>query len=349
MKILMIGLGSIGQRHLRNIRSLYGNEVEIIAYRVRGLPRTFSNDLKIRENVILEDEFNIKSYKLLEDALASKPDIAFITNITSAHMECAIKAIKAGCDIFLEKPISNNMDGVRELLESSEKYNKIVFVGFQNRYHICLLKLKEYLDAEAIGNIVAVHVEMGEQLTTMHTYEDYRETYMAQVNQGGGVILNQQIHELDYVQWLFGRPLNVYAVNGNTGSLNIDVEDYDSSLYLFHRNGYSFPVFIHANFFQKPPQRTCKVIGANGWITVDLLQPKIELYRNGKEQMSFHFDDFQRNDMFIKELTSFMDSVRTRNIASIPLEEAIISMQMALASKKSGRIGQPVQIDDITW
>ena len=86
MKILMIGLGSIGQRHLRNIKKLYGDEAEILAYRVRGLKRTFSDTMQIRENVSLEEEFHIKSFSDLNEALLEKPDIAYITNITKSHI-----------------------------------------------------------------------------------------------------------------------------------------------------------------------------------------------------------------------------------------------------------------------
>ena len=69
MKILMIGLGSIGQRHLRNIKRVYGEEAQILAYRVRGLKRTFSDTMQIRENVSLEEEYNIKSFDDLSRAL----------------------------------------------------------------------------------------------------------------------------------------------------------------------------------------------------------------------------------------------------------------------------------------
>lgn len=84
MKILMIGLGSIGQRHLRNIKRVYGEEAQILAYRVRGLKRTFSDTMQIRENVSLEEEYNIKSFDDLSKALLEKPDIAYITNITKS-------------------------------------------------------------------------------------------------------------------------------------------------------------------------------------------------------------------------------------------------------------------------
>ena len=120
MKILMIGLGSIGQRHLRNIKRVYGEEAQILAYRVRGLKRTFSDTMQIRENVSLEEEYNIKSFDDLSKALLEKPDIAYITNITKSHIPCAIACAKAGCHLFLEKPISDSLDGIEELAKIAE-------------------------------------------------------------------------------------------------------------------------------------------------------------------------------------------------------------------------------------
>jgi hypothetical protein len=82
MKVLMIVLGSVWQRHLRNIKKIQP-DVEFIAYRKRGLHITFSDDMKIRENVDQESEYHIHAFNNLDDALKQKPDIAFITNITS--------------------------------------------------------------------------------------------------------------------------------------------------------------------------------------------------------------------------------------------------------------------------
>ena len=100
MKILMIGLGSIGQRHLRNLASYLGNDAVFLAYRVRGLQRTLSDTMQIREGISLEEEFSIRSFYDLDEALAQKPEIAYITNITREHIPCALKAVQAECDVF---------------------------------------------------------------------------------------------------------------------------------------------------------------------------------------------------------------------------------------------------------
>lgn len=347
MKILMIGLGSIGQRHLRNLRALYGKRIEILAYRSRGLKRTFSDSLQICEGVDVEKEYQVRSFYDLQEALNEKPDIAFVTNITSQHVSCALAAAKAGCHLFMEKPVSDTFQGIRELKEAVQRNNKIVFVGFQYRYHVCLQELKNYIMGGLLGNLVSVDAQMGERLDTMHGYEDYRGTYMARKDMGGGVILNQQIHEMDYIQWLFGVPESVYAVSGKNSGMDIDVEDYCSALYKIPRKGSILPVYIHADFLQTPPVRRCKVVGESGVAEVDLIKNRICLSKKSGEVIRKSFPDFGRNEMFINELRDFMECVSLNKQPDLSLDEGLVSLRMAIAAGKSGKEGRVVNLCEI--
>lgn len=346
MKILMIGLGSIGQRHLRNLAAHFGNDVEFLAYRVRGLQRTFSDTMQIRDNVILEEEYSIRTFHDLDEALLQNPDIAYITNITSQHIPCAIKAVEAGCDVFLEKPISNNMEGISDLQKAQRKHQNIIFVGFQNRYHPVLRRLKEMVQSKELGKIISVQSEVGERLTTMHTYENYAGTYMARQDQGGGVIMNQQIHELDYIQWIFGKPRSVAAMCGTNSSLEIDVEDYCDSIYWIDGELGRFPVYCHADFVQYPPSRKCKIIFENGWAVGDLIAATVEYMKNDRLQKE-EFLDFTRNQMFVDEMEEFLSCVKTRKHSFLTLEEGIISMKMAIAAKQSSDTRAVQLIDEV--
>jgi len=343
MKILMIGLGSIGQRHLRNIRRTMG-DAEIIAFRERGLPRTFSDDMKIRENVTLEEEFKITSYKNLDEALETKPDVAFITNITAKHIECAIKCAKAGCHLFLEKPLSDSLKGIDELKQIVESKDLVAFMGFQNRYNPALIKLKEDLDENVLGNIVSVYAEIGERLTTMHTYEDYAETYMARADMGGGVVLNQQIHEIDYLGWLFGLPQSVYSIGGTASELNIDVDDNSSSIYTVKRENRTVPIYVHSDFFQFPPSRKCKVVGDKGFAEVDLIKCTYSKTIDGKSDNHI-WTGFLRNDMFVQELLDFFMAIEYGKKIEITLNEGITNLKIALATKEAMKTNSVIKIN----
>lgn len=338
MKFLMIGLGSIGQRHLRNIRRVYGDEVEIIAYRVRGLKRTFSDTMQIRDNVSLEEEYNIRSYGFLEEALAQKPDVAFITNPTSLHIPCAIACAKAGCHLFLEKPISDNEDQLDELIEIVKEKKLKVFVGYQNRFHPGIKELKKMLKKEELGKVLSVESVVGERLTTMHTYEDYKETYMARKDMGGGVVTNQMVHELDYLYYLFGAPAGVYAVGGVLGDLGIDVEDVCDAVFFGKDDDRSFPVTVHADFYQYPPSRYIQVVGTKGKVKVDIIgNTLVKTIADVTTEISY--DKFQRNDMFIDELKSFIDCINKNTKPAIGLNDGIVSLRLATCIKESMKMG----------
>lgn len=339
MKILMIGLGSIGQRHLRNIRSCLDPETEVIAYRTRGLSRTFSNTMQVRDNVVLEDEYNVKSYTDLSEALAQKPNAAFIANVTKSHIPCAIEAAKAGCHLFLEKPLSDSMDGIDELAEIIREKNLKAFVGFQNRYNPGIQYLKKALSEKQLGQIVSVSASVGERLATMHTYEDYKETYMARKDLGGGVILNQMIHEIDYLRFLFGDPQSVYAVGTSGEKLQIDVDDCCNAVlnYPGTDNG-NFSVALHGDFYQYPAERFIQVVGTNGKIHVNMINGTVtKTIANESEEITF--DSFERNNMFIRELNSFMDCIEHDTCPEISLADGIKSLSIAMAIKGSMECG----------
>lgn len=348
MKVLMAGLGSIGQRHLRNMKKIYGGEVEVSAYRVRRLRSAFDDRMQVRDGVDLEEEFHIQVFSDLEEALAKGPDAVFITTITSRHMECALKAARAGCDIFLEKPLSCSMDGVDELLRTVEGKGLILYMGYQNRFHPCVQEAREFLRERRIGRLVSVDSEFGERLTTMHAYEDYRGTYMARREMGGGPVLNLQIHCLDYLQWLLGEPVSAYCLAGNRSSLDIDVEDHALSLYEFRQDdGSLLPAYAHADFLQYPPVHKLKLVGEKGRIELDLNRAVTGLIVDGAPAEEITHPDFERNDMFQQELRGFMKCIKDRIQPEPGLRQGIMGLKMALAARKSAEEGRRVMMEEI--
>lgn len=344
MKILMIGLGSIGQRHLRNIKRVLGEEAEILAYRVRGLQRTFSDTMQIRDRVSLEEEYHIRAFASLTEALLEKPELAFITNPTNMHIPCAIQCAKAGCHLFLEKPVSDSLEGIDELQKAAQDAGIKIFVGYQNRFHPAICAVKEVLEAGSLGKILSVHSVVGERLTTMHTYEDYKETYMARKDMGGGVVTNQLVHEMDYLYYLFGKPVSVYALGGTIGNLGIDVEDNCDALFLMENGTERVAVNVHADFYQSPPSRFIKVIGEKGQIQADLINGTVtKTVSDVTEHIAF--TEFVRNDMFIEELKLFLSCVKEGGKEAITLEDGIVSLKMAMAIKESMQTGGVVNVN----
>ncbi|MCL4559712.1 MAG: Gfo/Idh/MocA family oxidoreductase [Chloroflexi bacterium] len=342
MKILMVGLGGIGQRHMRNLVSLLGGELELIAYRTRRLNTVLTDKLQVEPGINLEDQYDIRAFDNLDQALEQRPEIAFICNPTSLHVPAALQAASAGCHLFIEKPLSHDLQGVDELIDVVTRQHKVGFVGYQLRFHPCVRRLHTLIEEGAVGRVLGVRAEVGEYLPGWHTYEDYRQMYAARRDLGGGVVLSQ-IHELDYLYWLFGLPQSVYAVGGHLSSLEINVEDVASLLMSYRAEGGSFPVHLHQDYVQRPPSRTCQVIGDAGKILVDLNAVSLRLYNSSGELIEeIGYPGFPRNQLFLDELQHFLSCVREGRQPLISLQDGAQSLRMALAARESLQTGKVV-------
>ncbi len=345
MKILIAGLGAIGQRHLRNIRSLLGDEVEILAYRVRGNLEALTDAMKIEEGSNLETKYNLQVFHDLDQALDQKPQAVFVCNPSSLHIPIALKAARAGCALFIEKPLSHSYEDIEELMAVAEANHIEAVVGYQMRYHPCLLRLRSLLQEQAIGRILSVRAEVGEYLPGWHTYEDYRGTYGSRQDLGGGALLSQ-IHELDYLLWLFGLPRRVFALGGHLSSLEIDVEDTVEILMDTSKDGQPMPVSLHLDYLQRPSTRTCQVIGDSGKILVDLRLLSVSVFDSHGEQIeSTSYEGFERNQLFLGELKDFLAGMRGSATQLVNLREGAKSLRMALAAKESLASGNVVEIE----
>jgi len=342
MKILFCGLGSIGQRHVRNLRALLGDRVEILAYRRRGTSPVLNPDMTVRAGADLETTYNIRSFADLNEALAERPDAVFVTNPNSLHLSVALAAARAGCHLFIEKPIADTLEGVDELIDLVERQGLVAFVAYQFRFHPGLRRVKALIDEGRLGRLAAAHVVNGEYLPDWHPYEDYRETHPARRDLGGGC-LRIQTHEFDYALWLFGMPKRVYAVGGHLSRLEVDVEDSVSILLHCEREGRPLPVHVHLDYLQRPPQRVCEVIGDAGKVRYDYYAGQVELHDlNARTTEIFSFRDFDRNRMFIEELRHFLACLRGEEQSSVDLREGARSLRIGLAADESLQKGEAV-------
>jgi len=345
MKILIAGLGGIGQRHLRNLVSILGGSSDIRAVDPRVNIPVLTDKLQVEDGATLQGRYGLQIYPDLDAGLAWHPDVVFVCNPTSMHVPTALQAVRAGCHVFIEKPLSHNMNDVDVLLQESEKAHRRIVVGYQMRFHPCLIRLKELIGSRQIGNILSVRAEIGEYLPGWHTYEDYRQMYASRQDLGGGVILSQ-IHEMDYLYWLFGIPNTIYALGGQLSRLELDVEDTAEVLMEFPGEQQPFPVSLHVDYIQRPPSRSCKVLGDAGMIFLDLVNPAITVYdENGIQVESLSYPDFQRNEMFLAEASAFLAGINGQAASLVGLQDGIQSLRMALAARESLASGRAIKLE----
>jgi predicted dehydrogenase len=340
MRILIVGLGSVGQRHARNLRQLLGERLELLACRKCGGGRALTDDQKQDGDGRPEDRLDAAVFSDFEQALAAKPHGVIVSNPSSLHLSTARQAAEAGCALFIEKPLSHTWDGVPEFAADVARRGIVTMVGYQWRFHPVLARVRALLDQGAFGRLIAVNAAYGEYMPDWHPYEDYRDSYAARRELGGGVVLTQ-VHDIDYLGWLAGWPERVYSVGGHLSQLEMDVEDTSSSLWRSFADGREIPVHLHQDCLQKPPVRTSEFLFENGRIHCDLLGARLRACdAEGRCVIDQEFPTFRRNDMFLEEMRSFLACAEGRQSSGLPVEEGTRSLAVALAILRSQASGK---------
>jgi predicted dehydrogenase len=318
--------------------------MEILAYRAKGHSPVLNPDMTVRAGADLESTYGVRSFSELDQALAERPAAVFVTGPNTTHLPIAIAAAKAGCHLFIEKPLSDSAESLDRLVDLVEQKGLVAMVAYQFRFHPGLVMLKSLIEGGKLGRILAAHIVNGEYLPDWHPYEDYREAHPARRELGGGS-LSIQTHELDYAVWLFGMPKRLFSVGGQLSRLEVDVEDSVSVLLECSRDGRPLPVHVHLDYLQRPPQRLCEVVGDAGKARYDYYANQIEFHDTFARTVEIHrFEGFDRNQMFIDELNHFFACVRGEAKPIVGLREAERSLQVALAAKESLRTGSSVEM-----
>lgn len=300
LKILVMGLGSVGKRHIENMEKLGIPCKNISILRTRKGTPSFGDEFLTshkNEHTIYADE---------KEALAQKPDAAFVTNPTVFHVPSALSALKSGAHVFIEKPLSHDKEGIDILLQEVERNGKVAFVAFNYRFHPFLKKIKEMLAKNELGKIVSVYAENAERISDWHSWEDYKITYGARRDLGGGSLATQS-HEFDFLYWFFGKPKWIFAAGGRVTDLEMEVEDSVTALMQFQDN---IIATVHLDYIQRPPKRFFEIVGTKGRLRCDFFAPRLDLFPlEGKESFISVPDDFERNAMYQDEIAHFFDCI----------------------------------------
>ena len=330
IKVLIVGYGSIGRRHLENFLQL--KNVKLIVY----TKRTDLGSLK---------EQGVKISNSLTECLKENPDIGVITNETSLHLPITIKLAQNGLDLFIEKPLSNSLKDVEKLRAIVKKKKLITQMGCHLRFHPCIKKIKSLIEQKKIGKILSAQVQSCSYLPDYHRWEDYRRSYAARKELGGGVILTQ-IHEIDYMYWFFQEVENVISMSGKLSDLNVTVEDYAASLLKFKNKVVGE---IHLDYFQRPDFKSCKIRGTKGEIYWDSDNNCVNIYNMNKKRWETKFDsDFSNNldtySSYVEELKHFLKCVKHRKETINDLEQGVTTLKIALAIKKASKLMRSVNV-----
>jgi predicted dehydrogenase len=327
MKFLIAGFGSIGRRHFRNLKAL--GERDILLYR--------------SGNSQLDDE-ELTGYTVERDlaaALAHKPDAVIVANPTALHLDVAIPAAKAGCHLFLEKPISHNLDRLDELETAVKANGNRVLVGFQFRFHPGLQKAAELLSGGKLGHPLSARAHWGSYLPDWHPWEDYRKGYSARANLGGGVLLTL-CHPFDYLRWLLGDVSRVWGSVTRSGELEMDVED-QAEVGLEFANGALGSV--HLDYLQRPGAHWLQIVCSKGVIHWDADNGSLQVTDSqGKQQEHPVTAGFERNDLFLEQMKHFIEVVSKKAESSCTLKDGRRALEIVLAAYAAAKQGERIDL-----
>lgn len=298
LKVIFFGIGSIGKRHLMNLKSIMKTEnvqLDIYAYR--------SN----KNADVIEGVTNIYT---IED-LASDYDIAFVTNPTSLHFE-TIEILEGKAKwYFIEKPVFEKAYAIDQSLPVENYY-----IAAPLRYKKAMTQAKQIIAEE---KVLHSRIICSSFLPEWRN-DDYRQSYSAQSSLGGGVELDC-IHEVDYAVHLFGLPEAFKSMIGKVSDLEISSNDTANYL-LEYVDKY---VEIHVDYFGRKAVRKLELITENDTYEVDLNNDTFLTLSSGE---IINFDE-DRNDMYMNELYYFLTQVMTNTSNENNLEHALDVLKIA--------------------
>lgn len=289
-KILLIGVGSVGRRHLQNLIKLGYSDISLVDSNVKSLESYRGKH---------------KCFKSAGEAFKNGSfDVAFICSPTDLHLKQAYTALANGCHLFIEKPISNKLEGISKL--KSLARGKIVMVGANWRFNKAFLSFEKFVTGEKYGRVLYLRIAAGYYLPKARPNVDFKKIYASQKN-GGGVMLDTGSHVVNYLNALFGNLKRGVYLKNQINHLKIQSEEI-SHLILEYQNGVTCDISF--DYVSKKPVNRIEAVCKDGLLTLDLVGNQLVFEDESRRKVLFD-SQIDTNQMFIDELKHFFSCVST--------------------------------------
>jgi len=323
---LVVGFGSIGRRHARILKEIGLSDV-----------RVCDPIQEMRDRA--SSEFGVERvYDSLEAGLNDKPETVFICSPTALHVEQAVQAIRAGSDVFTEKPLSISTEGVDDLDALARELGRIVMVGHCFRFHDGLRRAKEWLEQESIGRLISVRAVVGEYIPDV--MPNYRNMYISKYS---GVY--ELMHDIDLALWYAGqRPVRVFGMDGTFSDAGMESPDFAEMIIEFEDR---CAASVHLDFFERARHRRMELLGTEGTIIVEFASwDKCSLSIYEAASKAWHHEEMEtdRDDMFRAEDSDFLRAVESRSGVPVDIAAGKLVVEVMCAAQESARTGAAVQI-----
>lgn len=317
MQILVIGLGSIGQRHSRNLNKL-------------GFRNIIGVDPNEKARKDFQDIIGAQTFDSLKNLDGDiKPKLSIVCSPNIFHTEDAIFCAKMGSNLLIEKPLAIDLKNLNLLEKIINEKNLFVHIGSNFKFHPGLQRVKSLIKEEVLGRIVSAQILAGQWLPDWHPNKDYRTGYSARKDLGGGII--SDTHEFDYITWLLGPVKNILGMKSNSGVLDINTEDVAAACIEFNSGAICS---IQVDYIQRDYKRRYTISGDLGTIEWNFADDSLTLYEARTEKKSLiQYKSEPVNEMYLRQMKHVIDGVNGLVQPETPLKQGIETLKLQLKLK----------------
>lgn len=312
--VLVVGTGSIGRRHVASLRHLLPDS-RFVFLRRQAQADAYSEGVGAR--VVAS----------LDEAMAAKPSFAVIAAPSARHAELILPLLAAGIPMYIEKPVVTDRAQLEAVeLAADAAPHVVTLSGCNLRFLPSLIAARGLLHGGAIGRVVRASLQTGQWLPDWRPASDYRASYSASPDLGGGVVLDL-VHELDAARWLLGEFDTITALGGHLSSLEIASEDA-AVIAMTRVNG---PVVaIGLDYVARVPIRRYEFFGEKGTLTWDLPARRLEIVAGEARAPALDAAAFDVPLTYIAAMREFVECVRDGRVSSQDLREGLRSAALAI-------------------
>ena len=327
---LIIGAGSIGQRHIKNLRKIGIDNIVALRSK-KGHFKKLPEALKVVE---------VDNW---EEAIASSPDVAIISNPSSLHIETARKIVDHVKGVFIEKPLSDSTNECQQLIDILNEKKVVSFIGHNMMFHPIVENIIKFYNENDIGEVVNIQCQVGQWLPDWHPYENYKNAYYARKDLGGGVALTL-IHEIHLALELAGLPVSVVGEVSKYNKLDLEV-DVCSDLMIKHKTGAVSQ--IHLDYIQQPSHRSGLITFEMGWLSYDFTRIELIGQKNGDDVHVIWSDkNYDYNKAYIDQMIEFVCFVEEGRLKhKYDAESSVESLKVVESLLESSNSGKKVSIE----
>jgi predicted dehydrogenase len=312
MTAAVLGLGSIGLRHARNLLSL--------GQAVVG----FDPDPERRR--MLEAEGG-RTFDTRSAALGNAK-AAVVASPSQYHADDLSAALDAGCHVLAEKPLAHSDVGLDGLLEKAREQGLVVFVAHNLRYHPCVEAAREILEAGRLGDLLWARLLGASYLPDWRPHQDYRRGFAANPVTGGALF--DFIHEFDLAAHLLGPFETVAAVARRTGTLDMESEDCVDAI-LRHSSGVCSA--MHVDYVTRSARRVTEIVGTEGALKLDLLNRDLTHFDPTGAVIARNAYGGEVAEDYVREMKAFLECLRGRAEPKCCAREALAILTQVVAAR----------------